>query len=145
MKLLPFLALSLFCNHSFANLDTQQNVIHDPSVAETLPTASMQVRDTFHRKAEAKKVAYSAKRDFKNRISLAWIIPAGNTGKTILVRVALFDTGQVQSIVTTKPSGNKQLDESILEAIKNTAPFPMPSDPDARREARSFTASFTVK
>ena len=34
---------------------------------------------------------------------------------------------------------------SVEAAVRAAAPYPMPSDPDARREARMFTSSFTAQ
>ena len=61
------------------------------------------------------------------------------------VRFTLSDSGQVLSIVLTNPSGDEQLDASIKAAIKNAAPYPMPSDPAARNLAKSVTSTFTAK
>jgi colicin import membrane protein len=50
---------------------------------------------------------------------------------------------QVQSIVITNLVG-MMLDASIKAAVRAAAPYPMPEDPDARREARS-NFNFTAK
>jgi len=34
---------------------------------------------------------------------------------------------------------------SIEAAVRAAAPYPMPSDPEARREARSISSTFTSK
>jgi colicin import membrane protein len=34
---------------------------------------------------------------------------------------------------------------SVEAAVRSAAPYPMPSDSEARRQAQSFTSSFTAK
>lgn len=99
--------------------------------------------EAANKKAEARKIASSSKRDFESKIINAWKMPAGFTGKKATARITLSNNGDVLSIIvtTTEP----QLRASIEQAVRAAAPYPMPSDPDARSQARSFTASFTVK
>ena len=66
-------------------------------------------------------------------------------GKTVGVRFTLSDSGSVNSIVITRSSGDDALDASIKAAIQAAAPYPMPSDPDARREARSVSSTFRAQ
>jgi colicin import membrane protein len=47
--------------------------------------------------------------------------------------------------VVTGSGGNDALEASIKAAINDAAPFPLPDEPEARRQARSFTSSFTSK
>ncbi|MGJ8757192.1 TonB family protein, partial [Acinetobacter sp. HC8-3S] len=112
---------------------------------EKAAAAKKAEQDAAQKKAEAKRIASTAKRDFTNKVHAAWKVPLGNTGKTVGVRFLLSDSGQVQSIVITKSSGDEGLDASIKTAIQNAAPYPMPEDPDARREARNVTSTFTAK
>ena len=95
------------------------------------------------KKAEAKKVASSAKRDFESKVKNAWRMPAGSSGQKATARVTLTDGGGVASVLVT--ASNSDVKASVEQAVHNAAPYPMPSDPDARREARSFSATFTVK
>ncbi|AMW79303.1 hypothetical protein AMD27_10615 [Acinetobacter sp. TGL-Y2] len=99
--------------------------------------------DAANKKAEARKIASSAKRDFESKIINAWKIPDGFTEKKATAHIPLSNNGDVLSIVvaTTEP----QLRAGIEQAVRSAAPYPMPSDPEARSQARSFTASFTVK
>ena len=90
------------------------------------------------------KIASSAKRDFEQKIRRAWDVPTGSSGKTVSVRFTLSDSGSVSSIVITRSSGDDALDASIKAAIQASAPT-MPSDPDARREARSVTSTFRAQ
>lgn len=95
------------------------------------------------KKAKAKKIASSAKRDFDNKIKNFWIIPENASGQKASARITLTDSGAVASFIVN--SSNPEIKSSIEQAIRFAAPFTMPSDPDARHEARSFSSSFTVK
>ncbi|SSR82790.1 group A colicins tolerance protein [Acinetobacter baumannii] len=55
----------------------------------------------------------------------------------------MSDSGTVLSVVVS--SSNPDVKASVEAAIRSAAPYPMPSDPDARREARSFSSTFTAK
>ena len=55
--------------------------------------------EAAQKKAEAKQIASTAKRDFENKIKRAWDTPAGSTGKTATARVTLSDSGAVQSVI----------------------------------------------
>ena len=92
------------------------------------------------KKAEAKKIASSAKRDFENKIKRAWDTPTGSSGKIATARVKLTDNGSVRSVIVN--SSDPDMKASIEAAVRAAAPYPMPSDPDARREAQSFTSTF---
>ncbi|ENU27494.1 hypothetical protein F992_01331, partial [Acinetobacter modestus] len=102
-------------------------------------------QEAAQKKADVKKIASTAKRDFTNKVSSAWKVPLDSRGKTVGVRFLLSDSGQVQSIVITRSSGDDELDASIKAAIQNAAPYPMPEDPDARRDAKNVTSNFTAK
>lgn len=92
------------------------------------------------KKAEAKKIASTAKRDFENKIKRAWDTPTGSSGKIATARVNLTDNGSVRSVIVN--SSNPNMKASIEAAVLAAAPYPMPSDPDARREAQSFSSTF---
>ena len=92
------------------------------------------------KKAEAKKIASTAKRDFEHKIKRAWDTPPGSSGKTAIARVILSKTGAVQAVIVS--SSDPDMKASIEAAVRAAAPYPMPSDPDARREAQSFTSTF---
>lgn len=70
-------------------------------------------------------------------------MPAGSTGQKASARVTLSDSGAVTSVIVN--ASDPDVKASVEQAVRSAAPYPMPSDPDARREARSFTSSFTVK
>ena len=95
------------------------------------------------KKAESKKIASTAKRDFENKVRRAWDIPSGSSGQKATARVTLSDSGAVQSVIVN--ASDPDMKASVEAAVRAAAPYPMPSDPDARREARTFTSSFTAK
>lgn len=67
----------------------------------------------------------------------------GSSGKTANARVTLSDSGSVISVVVS--ASDPDMKASVEAAVRAAAPYPMPSDPDARREARSFTSTFTAQ
>ncbi len=99
--------------------------------------------DAAQKKAEAKRIASTAKRDFTNKIQRAWDVPAGSTGKQATARVTLSDSGAVLSVVVS--ASDPDMKASVEAAVRAAAPYPMPADPDARREARSFSSTFTAR
>ena len=101
-------------------------------------SAKKAAEEAANKKAEAKKIASSAKRDFQKRIYSVWEVPPASRGQQATVRVTLSDSGAVLSVVAT--SNDPDLKASIEAAVRAAAPYPMPSDPDARREARSYTS-----
>ena len=70
-------------------------------------------------------------------------MPLTSSGQRATARVKLSDSGSVISIVVN--ASDPDVKTSIEQAVRSAAPYPMPSDPEARSQARSFTASFTVK
>ncbi|WP_254433781.1 TonB C-terminal domain-containing protein [Acinetobacter sp. Marseille-Q1618] len=111
---------------------------------QSKPSALQKAKDEDSTKTiESKKIAFSAKRDFANKVLSTWHMPVAPSGQKASARVTLTENGAISSIVVN--ASDLALRKSVEHAIRNAAPFPMPSDPDARREARSFTAHFTVK
>lgn len=95
------------------------------------------------RKVEIKNLVGNAKRDFENKIYHAWDVPPGSSGQKANARITLSYDGEVISvIVQTK---NHVVRNTLDAAIRAAAPYPMPSDPDARKQARSFSSTFTAK
>ena len=70
-------------------------------------------------------------------------MPANSSGQKATARVTLSDSGAVLSVIVN--SSDPDVKASVEAAVRAAAPYPMPDDPDARREARSFTSSFTSK
>ena len=54
--------------------------------------------------------------------------------------MTLSDSGTVLSVVVN--ASDPDMKASIAAAVRAAAPYPMPSDPDARSEARRFTSTF---
>ena len=118
----------------------QKNVRQEEARASSAKQAA---EEAAQKKAEAKQIASTAKRDFENKIKRAWDTPAGSTGKTATARVTLSDSGAVRSVIVS--SSDPDMKASVEAAVRSAAPYPMPSDPEARRQAQSFTSSFTAK
>ncbi len=108
---------------------------------KTIPDALNE--EEAKKKAEAKKIALTAKKDFADKIRRAWQVPKGSTGKSASVRVNLADNGRVHSIIIN--SSDPDLKASIETAVRDAAPYPMPSDPEARKQARIFITKFIAK
>lgn len=126
-----------------AQADAKRKADLEPEIeAERSSSAQKANEAAATKKAEAKKIASSANRDFENKIKKAWIIPENASGQKATARVTLTDSGAVASVIVN--SSNPEIKSSLEQAIRSVAPFPMPSDPDAKAQARSFTASFTV-
>jgi colicin import membrane protein len=102
-------------------------------------------QEAAKKKAEARTTANTAKKDFESRIRSRWNVPSGNTGKSVRVRIMLTPSGGVSSINIISSSGDDSLDDSIKQAIRNSAPFPMPSDPQARSLAQEVISTFTAR
>ncbi|OEC85786.1 cell envelope integrity protein TolA, partial [Acinetobacter sp. YK3] len=100
-------------------------------------------QDAAQKKADAKRIASTAKRDFEQKIYRAWNMPSGSSGQRASARVTLSDSGAVLSVVVS--ASDPDVKASVEAAVRAAAPYPMPDDPVARREARSFTSSFTAK
>lgn len=145
MKLLPCLVLSLFCSYTFANTELNPNTINIPSVEKTITTVEAKRRADapLNKNTEALKIASSAKRDFENKVKRAWQVPINSSGQQATARVSLSENGSVASVSVN--ASDPEVKSSIERAIRAAAPYPMPSDPDARRQARSFSASFKVE
>ncbi len=57
--------------------------------------------------------------------------------------MTLTDNGQVASVFAS--ASDPAVKASAEKAVYAAAPYPMPSDPEARRLARSFKVVLTVK
>lgn len=106
------------------------------------PAGEMTTHTTLE-KTELKRIASTAKRDFTNKVRRAWDVPSGSTGKQATVRVILNDSGSIVSMIIN--SSDPEMKASVEAAVRAAAPYPMPSDPEARREARNFSATFTAR
>ena len=70
-------------------------------------------------------------------------MPLNSSGQKATARVSLSESGSVTSVIVN--ASDPDVKASVEQAVRSAAPYPMPSDPEARSQARSFTASFTVK
>ncbi|WP_372403277.1 cell envelope integrity protein TolA [Acinetobacter piscicola] len=145
---LAFLIQSCSTDHftqmNYSKLLDTSNLIESDITTQTKNQTTENVAMEVNKKAETQIIVPSTKRDFVNKIHNAWSIPVGLSAQKATARIILTESGAVSSIILVNAS-DPMLKESIVQAVYSAAPFPMPSDPDARREARSFTASFTVK
>ena len=126
-----------------AKADAAEKARADAAEEAKASAAKQAAEEAATKKAEAKKIASTAKRDFENKVKRAWDIPNGSSGQKATARVTLSDSGAVQSVIVN--SSDPDMKASVEAAVRAAAPYPMPSDPDARREARTFTSSFTAK
>lgn len=126
-----------------AKADAAEKARADAAEEAKASAAKQAAEEAATKKVEAKKIASTAKRDFENKVKRAWDIPNGSSGQKATARVTLSDSGAVQSVIVN--SSDPDMKASVEAAVRAAAPYPMPSDPDARREARTFTSSFTAK
>jgi TonB family protein len=75
-------------------------------------------------------------------IKRAWTAPRFDGNRTVLVRIALFKTGQVNKIRIVKTSGSANLDKTVETAIKNASPFK--ALPDGSPNKMEIELSFKV-
>lgn len=127
-----------------AETDVKRKADLEPEIEAERSSAAQKANEAAAmKKAEAKKIASSAKRDFENKIKKAWILPENTSGQKAIVRVFLTESGAVSAVVVN--ATDPDVKKSVEQAVRSAAPYPMPSDPDARSQAKTFTASFTVK
>ncbi len=105
-----------------------------------LSAAKKASEEAANKKSESKKIASSAKKDFEDKIRRAWNRPSGSAGQKATARVTLSDSGAVLSVVVN--ASDPDMKASIEAAVRAAAPYPMPADPDARRQAKSFSSTF---
>ncbi len=57
-------------------------------------------------------------------IQANWLIPENvKSGLVTGIRIELNDSAEVQSVIVIKPSSNDQMDESLIQAVKESSPF----------------------
>ena len=116
----------------------------NPSAELEIATAKRAAEADAAKKAEAKKIASSSQREIQQKIFRSWQVPEGSAGLDARARIALTDTGNVQSIVVMD-APNAAFKNSIEKAVRQAAPFAMPEDRDARRAARLIHIRFAAK
>jgi TonB family protein len=59
----------------------------------------------------------------RKRVESSWKYPAGSDALQATVKFNLDRAGGVSELKVTKPSGRKNFDESVLDAIRTATPF----------------------
>lgn len=108
-----------------------------------IPTAKTKTNDFSTIAVENRKLASITQHEFIQKINNHWRVPLDSQGQTATARVILSNSGSVISISVNASDPN--VEASVEEAIRNAAPFPMPSDPEIRKLARRLFAEFTVE
>jgi colicin import membrane protein len=148
VKKLLFIILSIVYQNILANSNIQnfdsRLTSTDATSLNTIPSALRKKEDLAdQQKAEIKKIALKAKQDFSDKILSVWRVPVGTSGEKVIARVKLTDHGSIESM--TVKASDSDVKASIEKAIQDAEPFPMPSNPIARRDSKNFIVSFTVK
>ena len=106
--------------------------------------AKRQVEADAAKKSEAKKIASNTKKMIQQTILNNWQAPAESAGQRSHARITLTPSGLIQSIVI-RDTPNQEFKDSIEKAIRRSAPFELPDNPDARRESQVIYMSFHSK
>lgn len=152
MKYQLLIILKLFCitnlvsciNHQPVPKEDHPNqlIIKPDTQVDAHSESQTKIYNAQH-KAESKHIVSAAKKYFENKIHRAWDVPIGVNGTKATATVILTDSGSVASVIVH--SSNPNLKTSVEAAIRSAAPYPMPDDPDARREVRRFVSTFIAK
>lgn len=102
-------------------------------------TIPVQVTDTKIT-SEAEKY----KKQYQKKIYKIWDIPKSSTGMSASVKVFLTDSGEIEQIIFLDKEEQK-FKTSIEKAIWRASPFVLPSNPEARKQARKFNMKFQAK
>lgn len=148
VKFFLFIFLALIYQSTLANLNSQNTgtnfaSIH-PTELNTTASALEKKSDLANeQKAKAKKLAFSVKKEFAHKILRAWHIPTDATDQKANARIKLTQNGSIDSIVVN--SAAPDVRASIEQAIYDSAPFTLPTQPEVRRDVRSFSVNFIVE
>lgn len=96
------------------------------------------------KKAETITIASNTNRKLQQAILSNWQAPAESAGQRSHARITLTPSGLIQSIVISD-TPNQAFKDSIEKAIRRSAPFELPENPDARRESQVIYMSFHSK
>lgn len=148
MNTFPFVILLVLCTSSFAENIALKNDSISPlntniETLKEIPTAKTKTNDFSTIAVENRKLASITQHEFIQKINNHWRVPLDSQGQTATARVILSNSGSVISISVNASDPN--VEASVEEAIRNAAPFPMPSDPEIRKLARRLFAEFTVE
>lgn len=141
-----FIALiyqSTLANQNNQNTETNFAAIH-PTELNTTASALKKKSDLANeQKAKAKKLAFSVKKEFAQKILRAWHIPTGATDQKANAHIKLTQNGLIESIVVS--SAAPVVKTSIEQAIYDAAPFTLPTQPEVRRDVQSFSVNFILE
>ncbi len=110
--------------------------------AERESSAEKAAQEAAKNKADAKKVAGNAVAAFKRKVESSWN-PPDKAGEKATVSVILDNNGNVTNVSVN--ASDPAVKASAEKAVRAAAPYPMPDDPEARKQARSFKTTLTVK
>lgn len=79
------------------------------------------------------------------RIESNWKYPAGSDALRATVKFNLDRAGRVSELKITKPSGRKNFDESVLDAVRTATPFPSLITILKKSEVREVEMTFQRK
>ena len=110
--------------------------------AERESSAERAAQEAAKNKADAKKVAGNAVAAFKRKVESSWN-PPDKAGEKATVSVILDNNGNVTNVSVN--ASDPAVKASAEKAVRAAAPYPMPDDSEARKQARSFKTTLTVK
>ena len=148
MNTFPFVILFVLCTSSFAENIALKNDSISPlntniETLKEIPTAKTKTNDFSTIAVENRKLASITQHEFIQKINNHWRVPLDSQGQTATARVILSNSGSVISISVNASDPNVKA--SVERAIRNSAPFPMPSDPEIGELARRLFAEFIVE
>ena len=72
-----------------------------------------------------------------------WLLPATSKhGLHCLLHIQIDTLGNVISVKVVNSSGDRAFDRAAVAAMRQAAPLPLPADPKARAEFKSFNFKF---
>jgi protein TonB len=80
--------------------------------------------------------------EVRKRVEAAWKPPAKSAGLQAVARFTLDRAGRVSDLKLVKSSGNRQFDESALQAVRANTPFPSLALIFKRSETREVEITF---
>ncbi|MDQ9948251.1 MULTISPECIES: TonB C-terminal domain-containing protein [Acinetobacter] len=84
------------------------------------------------------------KKQYQKKTYKLWEIPTSSSGMSASVKIFLSDRGEIEQIIFLDKEEQK-FKTSIEKAIWRASPFDLPSNPEARKQARKFNMKFQVK
>jgi TonB family protein len=81
----------------------------------------------------------------RKRVESNWKYPANSDDLQATVKFNLDRAGRVSELKVTKPSGRKNFDESVLDAVQTATPFPSLITVLKKSEVREVEMTFRRK